>query len=76
MSSSRSKRIDKTMEKLIETREEIDKQANDLRNWNHGQQESSMKQKYEATVEHWKLKDKEDKSEDRLEKEGLPKRFY
>lgn len=61
-------------EKLVNTRQEIEQRTNNIKN----QEESSSdtrKERFEATTELWKLKDKEDQLEDRLEKYGISKRM-
>lgn len=73
MSSSKSKTIDNYWERLADTREQIEKQTNDLKNTNV--QQENVKDRYETTTNIWKLNDKEDKLEDKLEKRGIPKRM-
>ncbi|XP_055829184.1 uncharacterized protein LOC129898609 [Solanum dulcamara] len=74
MSTSKGKTIEKNWEKLVDTRQEIDQRTNYIKN----QQESgtdTRKERFEATSDLWKLKDKEDQLEDRLERSGVPKRM-
>lgn len=73
MSSSKSKTIDNYWERLADTREQIEKQTNDLKNTNV--QQENVKDRYETTTNIWQLNDKEDKLEDKLEKRGIPKRM-
>lgn len=73
MSSSKSKTIDNYWERLADTREQIEKQTNDLKNTNV--QRENVKDRYETTSNIWKLNDKEDQLEDKLEKRGIPKRM-
>ncbi|KAK6803037.1 hypothetical protein RDI58_000821 [Solanum bulbocastanum] len=70
MSTSKSKTIEKNWEKLVDTRQEIDQRTNNIKT----QQESgtdTRKERFEATTDLWKLKDKEVQVEDKLEKSGL-----
>jgi len=74
MSTSKGKTIEKNWEKLVDTREEINNQTNNIKT----QQENgtdTRKERFEATTDLWKLNDKEDQLEDKLKKSGVPERM-